>query len=261
MIAGAACHAARFWSDGQNLRHQQQSFDDLRRKNPPKASFNQKRLFVLLQAVMLLWPVLRVPGVFGGEVVAGGQFRRKLPTSCTTAGVATCFADASDGDEIELSAGTLSSGDGIMSGTQLTLGFKYASIACNVDGGACVWQGATGKQVVCIRDNGGTSTLSHLVIKDGDLNHGSGNGGGLLVYNANVVLILVAFIDNAASNWGGAIYVDSNGSSSVTLHGCSFSGNTAISGGPDVYNQQETVAIGGCPAGEPIRPSTLLQNH
>ena len=48
MIAGAACHAARFWSDGQNLRHQQQSFDDLRRKNPPKAPFKQKRLFVLL---------------------------------------------------------------------------------------------------------------------------------------------------------------------------------------------------------------------
>ncbi|GMI52118.1 hypothetical protein ScalyP_jg11425 [Parmales sp. scaly parma] len=42
MIAGAACHAARFWSDGQNLRHQQQSADDLRRKNPPKASFKQK---------------------------------------------------------------------------------------------------------------------------------------------------------------------------------------------------------------------------
>ena len=127
--------------------------------------------------------------------VGEGQGRRKLPTSCTTAGVATCFASASNGDELELSAGTLSSTDGIESTVQLTLRSKYASIACSADGGACVWQGATGKRVVYIRDNGGTSTLSHLVVKDGDGSH----GGGLYVYNSNVVLILVAFIDNAAS--------------------------------------------------------------
>jgi len=188
----------------------------------------------------------------------GGQGRRRLPTSCTTAGVAACFASASSGDELELAAGTLSSTDGIHGYVQLSLWNKYASIACSADGGACVWQGATGKRVVYII-NGGTSTLSHLVVKDGD--PPSGNfGGGLLVQNSNVVLILVAFIDNAAS-YGGAIFVYSNGSSSVTLHGCSFSGNTASESGPDVYNNQETVAIGGCPEGKPIRPSTLLQNH
>ena len=75
--------------------------------------------------------------------------------------------------------------------------------------------------------------------------------------NSNVVLILVAFIDNAASIYGGAIYVSSSGSSSVTLQGCSFAGNTASSG-PDVYNNGETVVIGGCPAGKPIRPSLLF---
>ena len=181
--------------------------------------------------------------------VEDGQGRRKLPTSCTTAGVVTCFASASNGDELELSAGTLSSTDGINSTVQLTLQSKYVSIVCE-DGGVCVWQGATGKRVVYIYDNGGTSTLSHLVVKDGDGSY----GGGLFVYNSNVVLILVAFIDNAASDYGGgAIYVTSSGSSSVTLHGCSFSGNTA-SYGPDVYNEDLTVAIGGCPEGKPIRP-------
>jgi len=182
-----------------------------------------------------------------------GQGRRKLPTSCTTAGVAACFADASNGDELELSAGTLSSTDGLWSYTQLALQNKYASIACSADGGVCVWQGATGKRVVYIYNNGGTSTLSHLIVKDGDT---SGYGGGLFVNNSNVDLIIVAFIDNTASH-GGAIFVTS-GSSTATLQGCSFAGNTASNYGPDVYNNRQTVVIGGCPAGKPIRPSLLF---
>jgi len=181
--------------------------------------------------------------------------------SCNTAEVATCFADASDGDELELSAGTLSSWDGIESDFQLTLQSKYATITCSADGGACIWQGATGKGVVGITNNGGTSTLSHLVVKDGNTSY---EGGGLYVQNSNVVLILVAFIDNTASYYGGAIYVGDSGPSTVTLQGCSFSGNTCpfaetTSGtsGQDVFNWFQTVMIYGCPAGEdkPIRPS------
>jgi len=157
-----------------------------------------------------------------------------------------------------MSAGTLSSTDGINGSTQLSLWGKFASIACSADGGACVWQGAAGKRVVYIANNGGTSTLEGLNIKNG----AAIDGGGLNVHNSNVGLILVAFIDNAASSKGGAIYVSNEGSSSVTLHGCSFSGNTAPNG-PDVYNHGQTVVIGGCPAGEgkSIRPSPLLQNH
>ena len=183
-------------------------------------------------------------------VVAG----RKLE-SCTTAGVATCFADASDGVEIELSAGTLSSTDGIDSNTQLALWSKYASIACSEDGGACVWQGATGKGVVRIEHNGGTTTLTSITIKDGD----EGSGGGLMVDSSNAVLILVNFVDNNA-NLGGAIYVTSNGSSSVTLHGCSFAGNTVTSGAPDVYNLGESVSINTCPAGYAATQGSALSN-
>ena len=186
--------------------------------------------------------------------VGEGQGRRKLPTSCTTAGVAACFASAGNGDEIETAPGTLSSWDGIHSNTQLWLANKYVSIACSADGGACVWQGATGKGVVNISSNGGTSTLSHLVVKDGDY---IGNGGGLSVFNSNVDLTLIDFIDNAANRWGGAIFVENSGSSTATLHGCSFAGNTSTEG-PDVYNNFQTVVIGGCPAGEPIRLSLLF---
>jgi len=192
-----------------------------------------------------------------GAQVQGQQFHRFLPTSCTTAGVATCFASASSGDALELAAGTLSSTDGIRSDTQLTLQNKYASITCNTDGGACVWQGATGKGVVYILNNGGTSTLSSIQIKDGDGSY----GGGLYVQNSNVVLVLIAFIANAAASRGGAIYVKQTGSSSVTLHGCYFAGNTVISyEGPDVFNSQETVAINTCPAGYAATQGSALSN-
>ena len=179
--------------------------------------------------------------------------------SCNTSDIATCFANVVSGGDIDLTPGTMNTWDGLYSETQLSLYYKYGSIACSEDGGVCVWQGATGKCVVLIGSNGGTSTLSHLVVKDGDPPSGSG-GGGLVVDDSNVVLIIVAFIDNAATI-GGAIYVlSSTGSSSVTatLQGCSFAGNTATSErAPDVFNSVETVVISGCPAGEdkPTRPS------
>jgi len=179
-----------------------------------------------------------------GAAAAGRQLM-----SCNTSDIAACFANVANGADIDLVPGKMNTWDGLHSTIQLALFSKYLSIACSEDGGVCVWQGATGKRVVYITDNGGTSTLSHLVIKDGDINQGSGNGGGLVVMNSNVVLILVAFIDNAASNRGGAIYVDSSSSHTVTLQGCSFAGNTA-SYGPDVSNNGMTVVISGCPAGE-----------
>ena len=194
----------------------------------------------------VLFGLLLLLGSCRGTILPG---HRKLPTSCTTSGIATCFADSSNGDEIEISPGTMSSTDGLLSSAQLKLASKYVSIACsNAIGEACIWQGATGKRVVSIQSNGGTTTLSFLVIKNGDAS--DSNGGGLYLSNSNVVLIVVSFIDNAASSHGGAIYVYYSGSSSLTLHGCSFSGNTATETGPDIKNTQQTVVIGGCPAGE-----------
>jgi len=185
-----------------------------------------------------------------GAAAAGRQLE-----SCNTSDIATCFANVVSGGDIDLTPGTMNTWDGLDSSTQLWLWGKYASIACSEDGGVCIWQGATGKRVVYIHSNGGTSTLSHLVVKDGHAPSG-GYGGGLAVYNSNVVLIIVAFIDNDAMGGGamggGAIYVERNGSITVTLQGCSFAGNTAYSSnnGPDVYNDGQTVLISGCPAGE-----------
>ena len=182
-----------------------------------------------------------------------------VSVSCNTADVATCFDNVMSihGRVLDLVPGTMSAWDGIYSDTQLTLQFKYASIACSTGGGACFWQGATGKRVVFIKDNGGTSTLSRLVIKDGN----AIDGGGLYVFNSFVDLILIAFIDNSAFmsggdwNHGGAMYVNS-GNILVNLHGCSFAGNDSQDWGPDVYNYNEWVVFYGCPEGEdkPFRP-------
>jgi len=169
---------------------------------------------------------------------------RQLLESCDTANVATCFKNVVNGGDIDLVPGTMSSWDQIDS-HQLTLNNKYASIACSADGGVCVWQGATEKGVVRMQDNGGTTTLSRLMIKDGNAFY----GGGLYLYNSNVVLILIDFIDNAAY-YGGAISVINAGSSTATLQGCSFAGNTAGEYGPDVFINGQTMLISECPAGE-----------
>jgi len=175
---------------------------------------------------------------------------------CMASGIATCFASASNGDEIGIAPGTLSSWDGIRSDTQLSLSNKYESFACNTDGGACIWQGVTGKRVVYIYMNGGTTTLTSVIIKDGVAGI---HGGGLYVYNSNVILILIDFTDNAATYYGGAIYVYS-GSSTATLYGCSFARNTASSG-PDVYNDRKTVVINPCPAGHATTQGSALSNY
>ena len=188
-------------------------------------------------------------------LLAQGAAGRKLVSCNNPDAIGTCFANLEAGGDIDLVPGTMSSGDGISSYAQLSLQYKHASIACSEDEGACVWQGVTGKRVVDIYNNGGTTTLGSITIKEGDA---AGDGGGLYVLNSIVDLILVAFIDNAAGSWGGAICLDNSGSSTLTLQGCSFAGNTAGEIGPDVYNNAKNVVISGwCPEGEdkPIRPS------
>jgi len=109
---------------------------------------------------------------------------------------------------------------------------------------------------VHIVNNGGTVTLTSITIKDGD--YGGGAGGGLYVDNSDVVLIIIAFIDNASGGSGGAIFV--RDSVTVTLHGCSFAGNSAGSAGPDVYNSGET-DINTCPAGFAATQGSALSNY
>ena len=86
-----------------------------------------------------------------------------------TSGIATAFASSIDGDKLVMEPGTLTEGDGIYSNVQLTLATKYVSIYCDTSSAeTCTWKGATGKSVVYIYYNGGTTTLGHIIIRDGE---------------------------------------------------------------------------------------------
>ena len=178
--------------------------------------------------------------------------------TCNTADVASCFGDGevANGGVINLVPGTMSSWDGISSGTQFSMqNDKYVTIACNEGVETCTLKGAIGKGVVEIYmdmfGNGGTTTLSRLIIRDGD----SWQGGGLAVYFANVNLIMCSFVDNNSAGYGGAIYL--TGGDTATLQGCRFEGNTAVEG-PDIYNFN-SVVISECPTGECPPPMKCLQ--
>jgi len=97
---------------------------------------------------------------------------------------------------------------------------------------------------------GGTTTLAQLIIRDG---HQSCCGSGVVVESSNVNLIMCSFIDNYAGI-GGAVYVSSTDnvddivSSTVTLQGCKFEGNTGETPA-DIQKVEGTVLVEECPTG------------
>jgi len=88
--------------------------------------------------------------------------------SVATSGIATAFASATDGDKLVMEPGTLTEG---AANIQFSMKFKYVSIYCDTSSAeTCTWKGATYKGVVYIYINGGTTTLGHIIIRDGDSN-------------------------------------------------------------------------------------------
>ena len=171
-------------------------------------------------------------------------------SSCKTEDVATCFASAKDGDVINLVPGTMNSTDGITFFVQFYMSDKYVTISCNEGGETCILNGATVKIVMYLDNIGGTTTLAQLIIRDG---HQSCCGSGVVVESSNVNLIMCSFIDNYAGI-GGAVYVSSTDnvddivSSTVTLQGCKFEGNTGETPA-DIQKVEGTVLVEECPTG------------
>ena len=101
--------------------------------------------------------------------IGSAEFADCTAFDVATSGIATAFASATDGDKLVMEPGTLTEGDGINPRTQLFLENKYVSIYCDTSSAeTCTWKGATGKSVVYIYYNGGTTTLGHIIIRDGD---------------------------------------------------------------------------------------------
>jgi len=148
---------------------------------------------------------------------------------------------------MSLTSGTLSSWDNLDGVTQLTLSAKHMEILCD---DTCTLEGAPGKRVVQVVDiASGITTLGFLTIKDGDRSFG-GHGGGLLVSDAAVELIMIDFDGNEADGDGGAIYL-SGDSGTISMTGCEFADNVATNGdGDDLYRLSGNFeSISACPAG------------
>ncbi|GMI62256.1 hypothetical protein ScalyP_jg159 [Parmales sp. scaly parma] len=111
------------------------------------------------------------PGGLTTSDIGSTEFADCTNVLVATSGIATAFASSIDGDKLVMEPGTLTE-------RQLSLENKYVSIYCDTSSAeTCTWKGATGKRVVFIYYNGGTTTLGHIIIRDGD----SANGGGLYI--------------------------------------------------------------------------------
>ena len=183
-------------------------------------------------------------------------------------------------DGLLLSAGLLTAPDGldnfIAKPYLLNLINKAITIICADAPHSCVWSGditrgggenspvevAAGATldlgVAYIFNTGGlTTTLLGLTVRDGSFAciEVTCYGGGLLIYRANTLLVLVLFANNSVGSikhGGGAVNVESG---LTTFRGCTFIGNEAYYGeqwgGIDdvhVMGDGESV-FEGCPAG------------
>ena len=87
----------------------------------------------------------------------------------------------------------------------------------------------------------------------------------MYVHKAAVMLIVMSFINNScgyATYGGGAIFVHGSGATTtVTLQGCTLSGNSAVAGGDDIWlhGSGGTATVTECPAGEFMSP--LISKH
>jgi predicted outer membrane repeat protein len=99
----------------------------------------------------------------------------------------------------------------------------------------------------CIMVNSG-AVLGDLEVTGFTLRHGSStNGGGLLSVHDTIAVFNCVFVDNAAGQTGGAVFIGGGGVAELT--GCSFNGNTAGNGyGGAIYASNASVQLDSCDA-------------
>ncbi|MCH2162892.1 MAG: right-handed parallel beta-helix repeat-containing protein, partial [Phycisphaerales bacterium] len=132
---------------------------------------------------------------------------------------------ASNGDVIEIAAGTYAENDISTDGKAITiLGAmnKDGTPATMIDG-----QGI-GKQLSCTNGETESTRFENLIIADG----WGTLGGAMYISNSSPTLVNCTFIDNVSNNVGGGIYC--NGSS-PTLENCTFIDNVSNDNGGGIY--------------------------
>ena len=171
-----------------------------------------------------------------------------VPTSDVAAGYTTLV----NYDVLVLTPGVCLTWDSIYINSQLTFMNKHVHMMCDqTDGGTCTFSGAelSGKGVVYVWNNGGTTILEGFIIRDGDSDSLEGGGGGLVVRNSIVEGRDCMFIGNTASS-GGAIFVYTD--ATVIFKGVTFTNNTATNDklSNDLINEGEISIYSNCIEGE-----------
>ena len=177
------------------------------------------------------------------------------PTGCTYSSIQDAIDASSDGDVIEIAAGTYYEYEVNPGGRAITI-----RGATNGDGTSVVTIDAQGNGSVLLCDSGETESMrfENLIITGGSAAGGGGmlnywssptlenctfdnnttndDGGGMMNLSSSSTLVDCTFTNNTASDWGGGMY---NNGSTLTLIGCTFEGNTAdgpVGRGGGMYN-------------------------
>ena len=166
----------------------------------------------------------------------------------STEDVELAYENASAGSIVLLTTGTYtgtemgSTGGGIR---------KPVNLQCihNVD--SCVFDGEDDRRCLYVYEVDDV-TIKLITFTSGDANGGTdedSNGGGILIKNSNVLLMLVKVTNNHAENEGGGISIVGKMSDTTNLFGCTFSSNTAVGDGNDLSLWTGTANFNGCPIG------------
>ena len=170
----------------------------------------------------------------------------------------------SNGDTTILSVGSYKCSEGTCAGSvsMLEPDGLNGEVKCVEDNASCVLDGENARSVMSVQGTGsGTLILRALTFDKGYTTY---PGGGVVIeVGAIVDLKLCVFSNNRATTTGsgyggGAIYVESSGTT-VNAYGTTFNGNTADSGnGDDIYNWLGTITIHNtCPS--PYSSNTPIQ--
>ena len=154
----------------------------------------------------------------------------------------------SNGDTVVIAVGSYKCSEGTCAHSteygMLWTGDLWGAVVCEEDNASCVLDGELTTRGMAVEGTGsGIFVIRAILFKDGV----SWSGGGVLIRNSAIVTIeLCIFSNNRATDsyyGGGAIYVQSSGTS-VNVFSTSFSGNTADTGnGDDIYNRDNAGTI------------------
>jgi len=148
--------------------------------------------------------------------------------------IAAAISASSDGDVINIAAGTYNEHSLNTNGKAITIGSASGNLDVIIDGYG-------GGRVFVINSYENSNTvIKDLVITGGS----SSSGGGIYCQYSNPTITGCTISNNTAYNNGGGIYCYDN--SNPTISGCTISGNEASNNGGGIFCELSNPTISGC---------------